>query len=192
MPETSYYVYALKDPRSSPATPFYIGKGTGTRSHDHLLKPDDTPKGARIREILSAGHKVLVTRLVEDLSEIQAIKLEAELIAAYGTRATGGLLTNSVIPSGLTRKARGNVVVPQGAQEKAQVGLQLLKSAVLEFARANPAGISNSDAASLLGLRSDYGGGSKDYLSYSLLGLLMRDGLLKRQDSSKRHIATTD
>jgi hypothetical protein len=192
MPETSYYVYALKDPRNSPATPFYIGKGTGTRSHDHLIKPDETPKGARIREILAEGYKVLVARLVEDLSEIQAIKLEAELIAAYGTRATGGLLTNSVIPSGLTRKARGKVVVPQGVQEKAQVGLQLLKSAVLEFARANAAGISNSDAASLLGLRSDYGGGSKDYLSYSVLGLLMRDGLLKREASSKRHIATTD
>ncbi len=25
----SYYVYALKDPRSSPAQAFYIGKGTG-------------------------------------------------------------------------------------------------------------------------------------------------------------------
>jgi hypothetical protein len=44
---------------------------------------------------------------------------------------------------------------------------------VLEFARANSKGIRNSDAASVLGLRSDYGGGSKDYLSYSVLGILM-------------------
>jgi hypothetical protein len=69
--------------------------------------------------------------------------------------------------------------------------LQLLKSAVLEFAKANRKGITNSDAASLLGLRSDYGGGSKDYLSYSLLGMLMRDGLLRREGGSKRHVATT-
>jgi uncharacterized protein len=27
--DDSYYVYALKDPRASPAMPFYIGKGTG-------------------------------------------------------------------------------------------------------------------------------------------------------------------
>ena len=27
----SYYVYALKDPRSNPAKIFYIGKGTGSR-----------------------------------------------------------------------------------------------------------------------------------------------------------------
>ena len=192
MAETSYYVYALKDPRTSPAKPFYMGKGTGTRAYDHLVRPDGTRKGARIREIQEAGHRVVVSILIEDLSEVQAIKLEAELIAAYGTEVTGGLLTNTVVPSGIVHKPRRDVVVPQGVQEKAQLGLQLLKRAVLEFAKANLKGITNSDAASLLGLRSDYGGGSKDYLSYSLLGLLMRDGLLKRDGSSKRHVATTD
>jgi len=60
------------------------------------------------------------------------------------------------------------------------------------LARANPKGITNSDTASILGLRSDYGGGSKDYLSYSVLGLLMRAGLLKRDGASKRHVATTE
>ena len=106
MSETSYYVYALKDPRTSPARPFYIGKGTGTRAHEHLLKPDNTRKGRRIREILDTGQTVLVAPLVEDLSDIQALKLEAELISAFGTEATGGLLTNAVVPSGLGRKAR--------------------------------------------------------------------------------------
>ena len=191
MAETLYYVYALKDPRSSPAKPFYIGKGTGTRAHDHLVKPDDTRKGKVIREITQGGYKVIVSPLVEDLSEIQAIKLEAELISAYGTADTGGILTNAVVPTGVAHKVRRNVTTPHGAKEKAQLGLELLKSAVLEFARANPAGISNSDVASVLGLRSDYGGGSKDYLSYSILGLLMRDALLRRDGTSRRHFATT-
>ena len=79
--------------------------------------------------------------------------------------------------------------MPSGAKEKAQLGLALLKEAVLELAKANPSGISNSDAASLLGLRSDYGGGSKDYLSYSVIGLLMREGKLDRDKSSRKHIA---
>ncbi len=190
--DTSYYVYALKDPRDSPAMPFYIGKGTGTRSHDHLIKPDESRKGIRIKEIEASGHKVLVSRLVDSLSELQAIRLEAELIAAFGTLDTGGRLTNTVLPSGLSHKARTSVVVPSGVKEKAQVALSLLKDAVLELAKANPKGISNSDTASLLGLRSDYGGGSKDYLSYSVLGLLMREGKLKRSKPSKKHVARVE
>lgn len=190
--DTSYYVYALKDPRTSPAMPFYVGKGTGTRSFDHLVKPDETRKGQKIKEIEAAGAKVLVTRLLDSLTEHQAMKLEAELIASFGTIDTGGLLTNSVMPSGLSRKVRASVVVPSGVKEKAQVGLSLLKDAVLELAKANPTGISNSDAASLLGLRSDYGGGSKDYLSYSVLGILMREGKLERSLANRKHRARVE
>lgn len=192
MGETSYYVYALKDPRTSPARPFYIGKGMGTRRHDHLLKPDASRKGRRIADITAAGRRVLVARLVDDLSEEQAIKLEAELISAYGTEDTGGMLNNAVIPSGNVHRSRRDVTVPQGVKEKAQLAVALLKAAILELARANPKGITNADAASVLGLRSDYGGGSKDYLSYSILGLLMRDGLLRRESGSRRHLSTTD
>ena len=192
MSETSHYVYALKDPRTSPARPFYIGKGSGARAHEHLLAPDNSRRGRRIQEILESGQKVLVVRLVEDLSEIHALKLEAELISALGTEATGGPLTNAVVPSGVSRKVREDLIVPHGVVEKAQMALQLLKSAVLELARANPSGITNGDTFRLLGLRSEYAGGSKNYLSYSLLGMLMRDGLLTRDSDSKRHIATTD
>ena len=192
MAETSYYVYALKDPRSSPAKPFYIGKGTGIRAYDHLIKTDDSRKGRRIREIIGAGKEVLVTHLADGLSELQAIKIEAELISAFGTETTGGLLTNAVIPSGNVNKARKTLIVPEGVLEKAQLGLALIKDAVIELAKANPKGISNSDAASALGIRSDYGGGSKDYLSYSILGLLMRDGKLARQRSSKLHVAQVE
>jgi uncharacterized protein len=190
--DSSYYVYALKDPRNSPALPFYIGKGTGTRSFDHLVKPDSTRKGLRIKEIEASGAKVLVSRLVDSLTEQQAMKLEAELISSFGTIDTGGLLTNSVLPSGLGKKSRTAVVLPSGAKEKAQLGLALLKEAVLEFAKVNPRGISNSDAASLLGLRSDYGGGSKDYLSYSVIGILMREGKLERDKTSRKHIARVE
>jgi hypothetical protein len=160
--DNSFYVYALKDPRRDPAQPFYIGKGTGTRSHDHLVRPDDSRKGKRILEIRAAGQEVLVSRLVDGVTEPQAMRLEAELIAAFGTEDTGGILTNSVLPSGLGRKARKSVVVPQGAKERAQVGLAILKEAVLELVRVNQLGVTNSDVASLLGLRSDYMGGSKD------------------------------
>lgn len=190
--DSSFYVYALKDPRSSPALPFYIGKGTGTRSFDHLTKPDNTRKGLRIQEIQASGANVLVSRLIDSLTEQQAMKLEAELIASFRTIDTGGLLTNSVLPSGLGKKARKSVVLPSGTKEKAQLGLALIKESVLELAKANPTGISNSDAANLLGLRSDYGGGSKDYLSYSVIGILMREGKLARDESSRKHVARVE
>lgn len=64
-----------------------------------------------------------------------------------------------------------------------------MKAADLSLARANPNGVTNSDAASALGLRSDYRRNQKDYLSYSVLGLLLRDGSVERDARTKRHKA---
>jgi len=83
--------------------------------------------------------------MLDALSEDQALMLEAELIAAFGTIDTGGLLTNAVLPSGLASKARTAIVVPSGVKEKAQIGLTLLKEAVLELAKANPSGITHKN-----------------------------------------------
>lgn len=82
-------------------------------------------------------------------------------------------------------KARRGIAVPAGSVEKAQIGLDLLKAAVLELAQANPNGIKNSDASKTLGLQSDYAGGSKDYLAWSILGLLMREGRVVRGEQKK-------
>lgn len=190
----AYYIYALKDPRTNPAKPFYIGKGTGTRKHDHLARIDETKKGKRIADIVADKQFPIVTTLADELTEIQAIKLEAELIAAFGLETRGGLLTNSVEPTGNAKGAKSSVVVPLGTREKAQLALQLLKDAVLELAKANPKGVRNSDVSKALGLQSDYAGGSKDYLAWSLLGLLMREGRMNRDNSlgKGRHVATVE
>jgi hypothetical protein len=133
--------------------------------------------------------QVLVTKLVDQLTEMEALRVEAELISAFGTEATGGILTNVVVPSTNPHKRKlRNLVVPSGIVERAQIGLLLLKEAVLEFAIANSEGITNSDVSHELGLQSDYLGGSKDYLSWSLLWLLMREGRLKRVEK-RRHRA---
>ena len=191
MSTSFYYVYALKDPRFSPAKPFYIGKGTGSRAYDHLVRPDRTRKYARIQEIIEYDHKPSVEIWVDNLSETDALRIEAELISAFGTEETGGLLTNSIVPAGLGLKKRSGIVVPQGAVEQAQLGLAMLKDAVEKLIDTNPDGITNSDAASLLGLRSDYRGSQKDYLSYSILGLLLREGrVIRSEGRPPRHISS--
>lgn len=181
----AYYIYALKDPRSSPAKPFYIGKGTGIRAWEHSANVDDTRKGKRIAEIKNQGAEVIVSVLADDLSELLALKLEAELISAFGTEEMGGMLTNSVQPSGKLSKLPTNVTIPLGVREKAQLALRMLREAVLELAQSNAGGVTNSEVARSLGLQSDYAGGSKDYLSFSLLGLLMRDGKILRGEKAK-------
>ncbi len=188
MPQYPFYVYALKDPRQKPARPFYVGKGTGNRAWEHQAQVDDSEKGRVIQAIHDEGLKVLHTVLVDNLSEEQSLKIEAELIAAFGIRSQGGLLTNRIRPNPENIKKRLKTNVPDGSYEKAQLGLEFLKAAVMELAKANPEGITNADVAKYLGLQSDYGGGSKDYLSYSLLGLLMKEGRMERVENRK-HIA---
>jgi len=189
MPTNFFYVYAIKDPRSKQPKPFYIGKGTGSRAYDHLVSPDTTKKYKKIKDILEIGKKPIIDILVDDLTEAQALKIEAELIAAFGTNETGGILTNAVVPTGLGGKKRDHISVPHGSVERAQLGLEFLKTAILELVKANSGGITNSDAASLLGLRSDYNGKQKDYLSYSVLGLLIREGKVERKHNPSRHVA---
>lgn len=188
MPQNPFYVYALKDPRTKPAKAFYIGKGTGNRAWEHQANIDDSDKGQTIQAIIDSGLQVIHTVMSDNLTEAQSLKLEAELIAAFGTKDHGGILTNKVRPNPNTINKKIKINIPDGCYEKAQMGLELIKSAIMEMAKANKKGISNSDAAKYLGLQSDYGGGSKDYLSYSVLGLLMKDGKLIRTDNRK-HIA---
>jgi len=65
--------------------------------------------------------------------------------------------------------------------EKAQQGLSLLKEAILEVLGNHPEGLQNAQIADLLGLRSDYKGANKDYLSWSVLGLLFNSAQVERK-----------
>ena len=63
--------------------------------------------------------------------------------------------------------------------EKSIQAVSLLKEAILETITQHPNGIGNSDLARLLKLESDFEGSQKNYLSWSVIGLLVNEGKVK-------------
>ena len=60
------------------------------------------------------------------------------------------------------------------------MGLALLKEAVLEHLDGRPDGVRNRELAVELGLESSHEGKQQDYLTYSILGILMNDTRVRK------------
>ena len=67
--------------------------------------------------------------------------------------------------------------------EQAQQGLELLKEAILGILAQKSDGLRNAEIAELLEIRSDYQGEQKDFLSWSVLGLLLNEGKVVKKDN---------
>ena len=68
--------------------------------------------------------------------------------------------------------------------EQAQQGLGLLKEAILGILAQKSDGLRNAEIAEILELHSDYQGEQKDYLSWSILGLLLNEGKVERRGNN--------
>jgi hypothetical protein len=64
-------------------------------------------------------------------------------------------------------------------RERAQVGLELIKEAILLELKEHPLGMKHAAIVSKLRLESDFEGGQKNYLSWSILGILLGEGKIK-------------
>ena len=72
------------------------------------------------------------------------------------------------------------------ARDRAQLANSLIEEAILQYLGANPNGCQNSEITRELGLHSEHNGRQRDYLVYSILGNLMRRGLVeKRRENNK-------
>ena len=60
--------------------------------------------------------------------------------------------------------------------DKAQAGLQMIKDAILTELDSHPLGMTNAEIVHRLGLESDFQGQNRNYLSWSILGILIRQG----------------
>ena len=60
--------------------------------------------------------------------------------------------------------------------DKARSGLELIKEAILSELKAHPHGMTNAEIVHQLGLESDFEGQNRNYLSWSILGILIGEG----------------
>jgi hypothetical protein len=72
--------------------------------------------------------------------------------------------------------------------EKSKQAVTLLKQAILETIANYPEGIGNSDLARQLKLESDFEGNQKNYLSWSIIGLLVNEGKVKYKKVGSRKL----
>ena len=103
--ERKYYVYAHLDPSaggmkiedfSLNGLPFYIGKGTGDRAYD-LKRNEGHGAVPRLMREMGVDAKDIVQIIRDDMTEQEALCLEAKLIHFFGTRFDGiknGILVN--------------------------------------------------------------------------------------------------
>lgn len=117
-----YYVYALIDPFTQ--HPFYIGKGSGERYKVHLNETfkntENKKKYAIIKSIRNKGSEPIIIKLLDNISEVNAYELEANLIQYYGRRDIdeGGILTNICIDN-RPPSAKGKVM---SEEQKRKIG----------------------------------------------------------------------
>jgi hypothetical protein len=65
-------------------------------------------------------------------------------------------------------------------REASQEALKAMESCIIDLLERYPEGLCNAEIADMLGLHSDMNGGQKDYLTWSILGLLMREQRIER------------
>lgn len=65
-------------------------------------------------------------------------------------------------------------------RDLSQKALEEIESCIVALLKQYPEGLRNADIADQLGLRSDMNGGQKDYLTWSILGLLMQQRRVER------------
>lgn len=74
------------------------------------------------------------------------------------------------------------------ALEKSQKALTLLKEAIVEIIKDNPEGVGNNDIARALKIESDFEGNQKNYLSWSVIGILVNEGVLRYKKYGTRKL----
>jgi hypothetical protein len=95
----NYYVYVYIDPRNFEE--FYCGKGKGSRNTAHVFDVSDSEKARRIKDIKKVGLEPIIRVIASNLTEQEALLIEATLIWKLGrftTNIAGGHFASKFRP----------------------------------------------------------------------------------------------
>ena len=70
--------------------------------------------------------------------------------------------------------------------EKSQAGLDMIKEAIISELQHHTHGMTNAEITHTLGLESDSEGKMRNYLAWSILGILMNEGKIKSHVVGRR------
>ncbi len=99
----------------------------------------------------------------------------------------GGLLDQGKISWDADSKLYYRSSADSTVQSLAQKGLAQIEEAILELLAQNPQGLRNVQIADMLHLHSAVRGGRRNYLTYSILGGLLADGRIVRDEKSRTY-----
>jgi len=71
-------------------------------------------------------------------------------------------------------------------EKKAKIGLIMIEESIIGLLEFNHEGMTNTEIANMLGLKSSHEGNQKDYLSYSILGNMMSRNIIYKDKSGIR------
>lgn len=83
--KNNYYVYIYYDPRKNPIEPIYVGKGLGNRFMAHINnKCSNSILLRKINKIYKLGLQPVIKKVIINVSNEDAMKIERQLILKYG------------------------------------------------------------------------------------------------------------
>ena len=119
----------------------------------------------------------------------RALGLSFEFSGKYKNHITHGTLGSLETRGLVSRDENGKLFFSRNGdapgREAAQAGLQHIETAIIQLLENNPAGLRNVDIADQLGLRSEFRGGYRNYLTFTVLMSLVSQGRVIRDSRTK-------